>query len=1355
MSSFLDSSDADRQALPKPQGDFAPLARTGNMAGPGETNWILNGQLLVGGHPGLVSKTNLIRNLEGILKEDINLFFCLQDELSANGDANPNSASSAGSNLIRKRNAYGLRFMSSCGPYLSDAKLVAGRLRKSPNSINFMHHPVAEANDAVASDTEATATAARVLSAIMAGDRIYLHCSDGNGRAGTVAALVLGIVHGLSSSEAMTMVDMYRTHRHGIQGLSLETHQQKAQVHRLLSNLEWRTTMCSTFPKSAALSNLRQVSVEKVLEEIKGGLMRRGIHAFIKLRRLLERRDYNNTGNVNMYDLTEALRTLGLGIRDGDIVSIVKRYQHDNVEMNGFLNYTTLLSAIRGNISPERLHVVRKAFDKIRLGNQNHLALANNTTSNTSNNNHNQQAMLNRTPDQVTLLQMKKHYCAKNVHDVKNGTISEGEAVSDFLDTFFNAGVTDRQIVTFDDFVEYYTNVSASFDPHQDRGFQLLVWDCWGLSDSDQGRFSKQRGPAGGGTPSYVDRNHSPTRLRAQQQPLPQQQQQQQQQYTSDPATLMDSIRVELLRKKKKGAGSDSLTTGGVNVDGLVSFVTGLREASGREGRLDRTTFHRTLGQSGGNSGALTPSSIDLLFTAFQNKERSSSTAPPSHDPRTISMHAVVDALCGSLSPTRHALVGQAFASLDKQGTGQVHVRDVAKKYIAKKHPEVISGRHSSDAIFFSFFDGFRKLCSSSDGYITLDMFENYYRVVSASFPDDNYFRILMWSVWELAGNSRLTQHAQHRAIVERATAGAGRHKPGPAHRAKSFPVVDRSIHQQKLVDSAAAQHPVNWEGGYTDNNSNSGGGGGGGNRGGGGGSGGGSSHGIGIVPNASPRFGQGQQSWSNAPHMNHNTRSGTADAAQRTYKSSVGQIIGTGNSQSYWKGGGRGNGGSRNQHDEESSPEELAELLKLTVRNGLVTRGVHGFIALLRAFECEDKGDRGGYDGNIPLHLFHQVLRSSGFNINQSQCVALFVTLGLSSGTDEADEIDYGAFIDSLCGEIHQTRLAMIHQAFSKFDANNNGFVPLEHLHSGYNAYKHPDVTSGKRLASQVHREFVENFTVADAHGKVSIEAFELYFKFISTCYTEDSAFQFMMWNVFDLHQVRAGGQVAGVGLSNVHAAGSVTKGNRYDSHGNQGSPGNNNGTANHYGRKNEFTSNQSNTGGNSRNHGSSLHTTILDHSRPMHQLKMNHSNLGQAGKAGTGGGGSSYRTKQQDTNEILRDEYGNVYSGGHVLARLKAAGQMLGPKSWVGLTRAFQQASNDVNSQEGEQEGEGGLTPLEFAAVLEAFSLGVSEKELKLIFESFDQGKVVGFFIYLSLFAHSKSIEILELTHLFLSFV
>jgi hypothetical protein len=46
----------------------------------------------------------------------------------------------------------------------------------------------------------------------------------------------------------------------------------------------------------------------------------------------------------------------------------------------------------------------------------------------------------------------------------------------------------------------------------------------------------------------------------------------------------MDSIREELLRKKKVGGGGEqnTATPGGVNVEGLVNFVTALRGGGGK-----------------------------------------------------------------------------------------------------------------------------------------------------------------------------------------------------------------------------------------------------------------------------------------------------------------------------------------------------------------------------------------------------------------------------------------------------------------------------------------------------------------------------------------------------------------------------------------------------------------------------------------------------------------------------------------------------------------------------------------------------------------------------------------------------
>jgi Ca2+-binding EF-hand superfamily protein len=190
------------------------------------------------------------------------------------------------------------------------------------------------------------------------------------------------------------------------------------------------------------------------------------------------------------------------------------------------------------------------------------------------------------------------------------------------------------------------------------------------------------------------------------------------------------------------------------------------------------------------------------------------------------------------------------------------------------------------------------------------------------------------------------------------------------------------------------------------------------------------------------------------------------------------------------------------------------------------------------------------------------------------------------------------------------------------------------------------------------------------------------------SLCFSQQP--QFMMWNVWDLHEVRAGGQVAGVGLSAAgfsRAPDSPNAVNLSSTHG-------------HYGRNNQFSG--------------SLRGQIMMDQHPMRQMKLVHE---QRGSAGGGGGQSSYR--QTAARTILHDEYGNVYSGQHVLARLNEAGKMLGPKSWIGLTRAFQQASVGSGGGGGDS---GGLSPPEFSAVLEAFGLGVSEKELKLIFDDFD---------------------------------
>ena len=69
-----------------------------------------------------------------------------------------------------------------------------------------------------------------MLGFLLAGEYVYLHCSDGNGRSGVVAACLLGLVHGLGATAALALLARSRGCRPGAGGASPETHEQRMQV---------------------------------------------------------------------------------------------------------------------------------------------------------------------------------------------------------------------------------------------------------------------------------------------------------------------------------------------------------------------------------------------------------------------------------------------------------------------------------------------------------------------------------------------------------------------------------------------------------------------------------------------------------------------------------------------------------------------------------------------------------------------------------------------------------------------------------------------------------------------------------------------------------------------------------------------------------------------------------------------------------------------------------------------------------------------------------------------------------------------------------------------------------------------
>lgn len=80
---------------------------------------------------------------------------------------------------------------------------------------------------------------AEVAKACESTGAIFIHCSDGDGRAGVVASVLVGVLYALSGAEAMDFVQRCRDTRAGPSAQSPSSHGQRMQVHRALQDAGW------------------------------------------------------------------------------------------------------------------------------------------------------------------------------------------------------------------------------------------------------------------------------------------------------------------------------------------------------------------------------------------------------------------------------------------------------------------------------------------------------------------------------------------------------------------------------------------------------------------------------------------------------------------------------------------------------------------------------------------------------------------------------------------------------------------------------------------------------------------------------------------------------------------------------------------------------------------------------------------------------------------------------------------------------------------------------------------------------------------------------------------------------------
>jgi len=116
----------------------------------------------------------------------------------------------------------------------------------------------------------------------------------------------------------------------------------------------------------------------------------------------------------------------------------------------------------------------------------------------------------------------------------------------------------------------------------------------------------------------------------------------------------------------------------------------------------------------------------------------------------TIDYNEFLRALRGDLSARREQMIWMAFDVMDKDGSGVIDVGHAINVFNASQNPDVISGRVSEEEClkqFLGHFEGVEK-----DGVVTRDEWIEYYRNVSASIDEDDYFELMMRNTWHITG---------------------------------------------------------------------------------------------------------------------------------------------------------------------------------------------------------------------------------------------------------------------------------------------------------------------------------------------------------------------------------------------------------------------------------------------------------------------------------------------------------------------------------------------------------------------------------------------------------------------------
>uniref|UniRef100_A0A6U4DCT4 EF-hand domain-containing protein n=1 Tax=Phaeomonas parva TaxID=124430 RepID=A0A6U4DCT4_9STRA len=129
-----------------------------------------------------------------------------------------------------------------------------------------------------------------------------------------------------------------------------------------------------------------------------------------------------------------------------------------------------------------------------------------------------------------------------------------------------------------------------------------------------------------------------------------------------------------------------------------------------------------------------------------------------------ISFDEFLTGLRGDMSERRQGLVHMAYDKLDVTGDGIVTIDDIREAYDVSQHPGVLDGSKTPDEVLAEFLDQFDR--HKKDGIVDVKEFMDYYRDISASVDDDDYFELMMRNAWHISGGEGWCENTTNKRVL-------------------------------------------------------------------------------------------------------------------------------------------------------------------------------------------------------------------------------------------------------------------------------------------------------------------------------------------------------------------------------------------------------------------------------------------------------------------------------------------------------------------------------------------------------------------------------------------------------------